>query len=87
MKIEKYRLRFRLSLTLALTLALSSTCFAHPGRLDKNGCHEVKEAQRKAGEPGYHCHRGLGKMKLGEDVLEQSKTKTPAKTKSKAGTK
>lgn len=37
---------------LALSIALCSSAFAHPGGLDKNGCHN----DRKNG--GYHCHGG-----------------------------
>lgn len=35
-----------------LALALSANALAHPGGLDKQGCH----TNRKTGE--YHCHRG-----------------------------
>ena len=70
-------------LTAIFILALAgSSASAHPGRLDINGCHTVGEGQRKPGEPKYHCHRQLGKMRIGEDVLDESKTKpTKAKTK------
>ncbi|AWM86845.1 YHYH domain-containing protein [Microvirga sp. 17 mud 1-3] len=34
-----------------LILATLGTAYAHPGGLDRNGCHH----DRKAG--GYHCHR------------------------------
>ncbi len=37
---------------LAALLAGASTTHAHPGGLDKHGCH----TNRKTGE--YHCHRG-----------------------------
>lgn len=48
----------------------------HPGRLDKNGCHEVTEDWQyesgkvlKAGTE--HCHRGLGAMQLdGKEMLQ-----------------
>lgn len=35
-----------------LALALSANTLAHPGGLDKQGCH----TNRKTGD--YHCHRG-----------------------------
>ena len=35
-----------------LLLATASPAFAHPGGLDKHGCH----TNRSTGE--YHCHRG-----------------------------
>lgn len=49
---------------------------AHPGRLDKDGCHHVGEDYEyesgnvlKKGE--RHCHRPLGKMRLdGKERLQ-----------------
>lgn len=40
-----------MSMLLIAELALNSAAMAHPGGLDRNGCHH----NRKTGE--YHCHR------------------------------
>ena len=62
-------------LPLLLLLAAPLVAQAHPGRLDKDGCHAVHTKfvykSGKVAEPGTsHCHRGLGKAKLdGSEVL------------------
>ena len=63
----------------ALFLALSANAFAHPGRLDAEGCHEVHEDYEyesgKVLKKGTrHCHRGFGEIKLdGKELLEDPK--------------
>jgi outer membrane biosynthesis protein TonB len=50
--MEERRMQFiRMSALLAL-LAMPGLALAHPGGLDKNGCHNDK----KTGD--YHCHKG-----------------------------
>lgn len=59
----------------ALGVAVSSVVMAHPGRLDKQGCHHVHtryvDQDSRTYEVGtYHCHRRLGEMKLdGREIL------------------
>jgi hypothetical protein len=65
---------------------------AHPGKTDKDGCHKVAKDYKynvskkvlKAGTT--HCHGGMGKMRLGKEILEdpyeQPKLQAP-KTKGK----
>lgn len=57
------------ALTLLLLLGFALPAWAHPGRLDAEGCHHVHTRfVAKDGtvfEPGTeHCHRKLGQMKL-----------------------
>lgn len=70
----------RLVLAVSVLLAVSATgvsdAQSHPGRLNKEGCHQVHTEFRykdgrvaKVGET--HCHRLLGEMKLdGKEVLQ-----------------
>lgn len=57
-------------------LAASTPVAAHPGRLDRDGCHRVVtrfvHKSGKVDEPGTkHCHRALGEMKLdGQEQLQ-----------------
>lgn len=52
--------------------------YAHPGRLDADGCHHTrKEFRYETGEviPAntYHCHRALGRLKLdSREMLQES---------------
>ena len=54
----------RLVLLVILTLLPAGQSIAHPGRLDKDGCHHVrKDFTYKSGKVvrkgDYHCHRLL----------------------------
>ncbi len=59
-----------------IVLLIAAIAHAHPGRLDKDGCHYVlKDWKYKSGKVlkagTYHCHRGLDRMKLdGKELLE-----------------
>ena len=68
----------RSALVLTLLLFATAPAGAHPGRLDREGCHAVHEDWThrdgrvdKKGE--RHCHRLLGEMKL--DGSEQVQDK------------
>src|SRR5262249_54159833 len=49
---------------------------AHPGATDAKGCHKVTRDYQYIGSKKIlkagttHCHAGIGKMKLGSEVLE-----------------
>ena len=79
--------RFWIILTIAYCLLPTAYCllpkasFAHPGRLNSEGCHHVREDWvykdgkiLKAGE--YHCHRKFGEIKFdGKELLEDPRDK------------
>lgn len=56
---------------------LVSLGYAHPGRLDAQGCHHTrKDFRYETGEvisaDTYHCHRPLGMLKLdSREVLQE----------------
>ena len=67
-------------LVFGFMFALVAPAAAHPGRLDKDGCHHVHtlfvHKSGKVDKVGdYHCHRKLGEMKL--DGSEQLHDDTP----------
>lgn len=75
---------------LVIFIALPVTAWAHPGNLDKNGCHQVNRDWKyksgivlKAGT--VHCHRGLDKLKFdGREILEDPDDRgEPVKQKAK----
>ncbi len=57
-----------------LALALSANALAHPGGLDKHGCH----TNRKTGE--YHCHRGAPTAPRYVDAPRSSFAPAPARS-------
>lgn len=57
-----------------LALALSANALAHPGGLDKQGCH----TNRKTGE--YHCHRGAPTAPRYVDTPRSSFAPAPARS-------
>jgi hypothetical protein len=83
------------TLIFILVILSAAAAEAHPGRLDRDGCHHVTKDFRykdgsiaKAGT--YHCHRGLGAMKLdgkeslaGPDADGEEIETPPAKEKAK----
>ena len=77
----------RIGLALAVVVFAPALALAHPGGLDKHGCHHDK----KAGD--YHCHKGDHKgmsFKTEEDMLAGKPgmaMKTATKDEKKPGTK
>src|SRR5262245_5886513 len=77
MKIISIWLMARFALWL-MVLALCHTPYAigHPGKTDKDGCHKVTQDYKYIGSKKVlkagttHCHGGLGKMRLGKEILE-----------------
>jgi hypothetical protein len=75
------RKRPTINSVLAIILALiwPVLAYAHPGRLDEDGCHEVHEDYEydsgKVLKKGtHHCHRPLDKMRLdGKEQLDDPK--------------
>lgn len=67
-----------LTMVLVVLLALVAPAGAHPGRLDKDGCHVVQKAWRSADgilvkKGTRHCHRPVGELKLdGKEQLMNS---------------
>src|SRR5262245_6231179 len=63
-------------LSLSLCLLVSASVFSHPGKTDKDGCHKVAKDYKYIGSKKVlkagttHCHGGLGKMRLGKEILE-----------------
>src|SRR5262245_60865896 len=57
-------------------LLLPFDLVAHPGATDKDGCHKVSKDYKYIGSKKVlkagttHCHAGLGKMRLGKEILE-----------------
>lgn len=64
---------------------LAAPASAHPGRLDREGCHQVHtrfvHTSGKVDEVGTrHCHRALGQMRLdGKEQLQDKQPETPAR--------
>src|SRR5262245_1016480 len=63
-------------ISLSLCLLVSFSAFSHPGKTDAEGCHRVTKDYKYIGSKKTikagttHCHGGLGKMKLGKEILE-----------------
>lgn len=59
-------------------IVLAVKAEAHPGRLDKSGCHHVEKPYvyhdgRRVEAGTFHCHKPLDRMKLdGRDVLDET---------------
>ena len=89
----KDKKRVVLGLSLSFILLPLSFSFAHPGAVDKDGCHKVTKDYKYTGSTKVlkagttHCHAGVGKMRLGKEMLgdpNDSGTEVkPAKTKGK----
>lgn len=78
-------------LAAAVLVVLPGLAEAHPGRLDKTGCHVVRHEYvykdgRTLPKGDRHCHRPLGELRLDEERFDdETKPTVPAeKSKGKA---